>query len=132
MRYTLKKVLFTPSRRWHISARMGGIFQQERAAHFAGIRTYQDQWEYLSSIERISQDQLGAFVKKAGPHGKIMGIPLPSANEEAEEPWAALPSHREKEGLIAGVLPKTVSVVLANQIYLDRESLPPVLISRIV
>ena len=39
MRYTLKKVLFTPSRRWHISARMGGIFQQERAANFAGIRT---------------------------------------------------------------------------------------------
>ena len=93
---------------------------------------YQDQWEYLSSIERISRDQLDAFVKKAGPHGKIMGIPLPSANEEAEEPWTALPSHREKEGLIAGVLPKTISVVLANQIYLDRDSLPPALTNRIV
>lgn len=93
---------------------------------------FQDQWAYLSSTDRISRDQLDTLVREADSHGKIIGIALPSANEEAEEPWTALPSHRNTEAPINEALPKTVSVVIANQIYLDRESLPPVLISRIV
>ena len=75
---------------------------------------YQDQWAYLSSIERVSRDQLDTLVREAGSRGKIIRIPLPSANEEAEEPWTALPSHRNNEAAITETLPKTVSVVLAN------------------
>lgn len=92
---------------------------------------YQDQWAYLSSIERVSREKLGSIVREASSHGKIIDIPLPSTNEEAEEPWTALPSHRNKEVPITEALPKTVSIVLANQIYLDRTGLPPALISRI-
>jgi len=58
---------------------------------------YQDQWTCLSSIKRISRDQLDALVRKASSHGKMISIPRPTTNEESEEPWAAPPSHREKQ-----------------------------------
>lgn len=54
-----------------------------------------------------------------------------SAQEEQDEPWAALPSRRSKEPPIEGVLPGSAEVVIGNQVYIDRTKLPPVLVNRI-
>src|SRR5271165_6622772 len=94
------------------------------------FRPYEDQWSYLSTIRRLSRGELTSIVAEAAASGQIIGVRLPSTEEE-DEPWAALPSRRSKEPLIEGELPDAVEVVLGNQLYIDRTRLPPALVNRI-
>ena len=94
------------------------------------FRPFQDQWAYLSTIERLSRDRLTAIVAEASEAGQVIGIPIPSTDED-DEPWAARPSRRGKEPQIEGELPTSVDVVLGNQIYIDRSKIPPGLVNRI-
>jgi superfamily II DNA or RNA helicase len=92
---------------------------------------YEDQWGYLSAVERLSRAELGSIVADAAATGQIVGLRLP-ATEEDDEPWRAPPSRRGKDLAIDGELPSSVEVVLANQVYVDRTSLPPALVNRII
>lgn len=94
------------------------------------FRPYEDQWAYLSTIRRLSRSELLSAVADAASSGQILGVRLPST-EEDDEPWTALPSRRRKEPTLGGNLPESVEVVLGNQIYVDRTKLPPVLVNRI-
>jgi superfamily II DNA or RNA helicase len=91
---------------------------------------YADQWAYLSTIPRLSRNELLATVAEAASWGQIIGVRLPST-EEDDEPWTALPSRRSKEPAFEGELPQSIELVLGNQIYLDRTRLPPALVNRI-
>jgi len=91
---------------------------------------YEDQWAYLSEIDRLSRAELLSLVAEATTAGQIFAVRLPST-EEDDEPWAALPSRRRKEPAIEGALPDLVEVVLGNQVYIDRSDLPPALVNRI-
>jgi hypothetical protein len=91
---------------------------------------YEDQWAYLSTIRRLSRGELQSVVADAASSGQILGVRLPST-EEDDEPWTMLPSRRHKELTLEGNIPESVEVVLGNQIYVDRTGLPPVLINHI-
>ena len=91
---------------------------------------YEDQWAYLSEIGRLSRGELLSLVSEAAGTGQILGVQLPSTDED-DEPWAAPPSRRKKELPIEGPLPDSVEVVLGNQVYIDRSTLPPALVNRI-
>ena len=95
------------------------------------FRPYEDQWAYLSTIGRLPHNELTSIVAEAAATGRIIGVRLPST-EEDDEPWAALPSRRNKEPPIEGELPASVEVVLGNQVYIDRARLPPALVNRIM
>ena len=94
------------------------------------LRPYKDQWAYLSTVRRLSRTELLSAVAEAAASGQLLGIRLPST-EEDDEPWTALPSRRSKEPALTGDLPQSVEVVLGNQVYVDRTRLPPVLVNRI-
>ncbi len=94
------------------------------------FRPYEDQWAYLSTIDRLSRGELISIVAEAAATGQIIGVRLSSTKED-DEPWAALPSRRSKEPPIMGELPDSVEVVLGNQVYIDRTKLPPALVNRI-
>ncbi len=91
---------------------------------------YDDQWAYLSKVSRLSRSDLLSILADAATDGQIFGVRLPSTNED-DEPWTAPPSRRNKEPPIEGPLPKSVEVVLGNQVYIDRSKLPPALVNRI-
>ena len=91
---------------------------------------YEDQWAYLSTIGHLSRRELTSIVAEAAAAGQIMSVRIPST-EEDDEPWAALPSRRSKELPIEGELPASIEVVLGNQVYIDRSTLPPALVNRI-
>jgi superfamily II DNA or RNA helicase len=91
---------------------------------------YDDQWAYLSTIERMSPQSLTSIISEAAAAGQIIGVGFPST-EEDDEPWTALPSRRNREIIIEGTLPVAVEVVLGNQIFIDRSNLPPALVNRI-
>jgi len=94
------------------------------------FRPYEDQWAYLSTIHRLSRSEVLSIVTEAAAAGQIFGVQLPPTDED-DEPWTASPSRRNKEPPIEGPLPRSVEVVLGNQIYIDRSKLPPGLVNRI-
>jgi superfamily II DNA or RNA helicase len=95
------------------------------------FRPYDDQWAFLSAIRRMSRDEVMVLVAEASNAGQVLGVRLP-ATEDGDEPWTAPPSRRAKDLLIQGEIPAAVDVVLANQVYLDRPTLPPSLVNRIM
>jgi superfamily II DNA or RNA helicase len=94
------------------------------------FRPHEDQWAFLSAIVRLSRNGLMSIVAEAAETGQIIGVPIPSTDED-DEPWAAPPSRRRKEPPIEGELSSSVEVVLGNQLYVDRSKLPPALVNRI-
>src|SRR6516164_9815552 len=91
---------------------------------------YEDQWAYLSTLHRLSRSEMLSIVTEAATAGQIFGVQFPPAHED-DQPWTTSPSRRNKEPPIEGPLPKSVEVVLGNQIYIDRSKLPPGLVTRI-
>lgn len=96
----------------------------------ADFRPYDDQWAFLSTVQRMSPAQVTTLVAEAAATGRILGVRLP-LTEEDDEPWAALPSRRKPELPIMDEVPKSVEVVLGNQVYVDRSHLPPALVNRL-
>ena len=90
-----------------------------------------DQWAFLSGLRRLTKAEAGAIVEEAGRRGRIVGLRLP-LDDEDEEPWTAPPSRRRALPSIAGTLPDRIGAVLADQIYIPREGLPPGLVNRLV
>lgn len=104
-----------------------GVFLDER------MTPYLDQWEFLSSIHKISRGEVEEVVRRAEAKGKVIGVRLvPEGDEEEGTPWMAPPSRRRKDTPIAGPLPKTLELTLANQIYIEKEVLPPALRNRLI
>ncbi len=104
-----------------------GVFLDER------MTPYLDQWEFLSSIRKISRGEVEEVVRLAEAKGKVIDVRLvPEGDEEEATPWMAPPSQRRKDTPIAGPLPKTLELTLANQIYIGKEVLPPALRNRLI
>ncbi len=92
---------------------------------------YADQWAFLSTLQRISRSRVEAIVCDAERTGQIVGVRFPPADEDEEEPWTSPPSRQRRQPAIAG-LPRTLDVVLGNQIYVGKEALVPALRNRLL
>ncbi len=93
---------------------------------------YPDQWAYLSSLKRMSFLEVKAVVDRASTRGGIIGVRMVATDEDVGEPWLEPPSRKRKDRPISGPLPKQIDLVLGNQIYVDKETLPPALKNRLI
>jgi superfamily II DNA or RNA helicase len=84
---------------------------------------YPDQWQYLSSIQKIDRDTVESLFQKACHSGRIIGLRIP-VTEEDDRPWETPPSG-EKKTRIIGPFPECVQIVLANQIFISKDGLSP-------
>ena len=71
------------------------------------------------------------MVEQASAAGRIVGVRLP-LDDDDEEPWLAPPSRRKAQQPVVGAMPERIDVVLANQVYIDRSTLPPALVNRLI
>jgi superfamily II DNA or RNA helicase/very-short-patch-repair endonuclease len=103
------------------------VFLNERLA------PYPDQWEFLSSIRRITRQEAEHTVRQAELRGQVVGVRLPVESEEDENaPWAGPPSSRRTDVSIGGKLPETLKLILGNQIYIAKDALVPALRNRLI
>ncbi len=97
---------------------------------------HDDQFAYLSSCERVPHERLEALIAEAEARDQIMGVRVVPEEEWPDEPWrlsrvsARIPGVG-KAGLLAD-LPQSLTVVLANQVYIPKEHLSPALRNRII
>ena len=92
---------------------------------------YRDQWAFLSTLSRLSLAKLMALVEAAGRQEQVIDLRRP-LDEENEEPWDVPPSRLKLVPDITVPLPRSLDVVLSNQIYIPRAGLPPGVINQLI
>lgn len=92
---------------------------------------FPDQWAYLSTLKRMSPIDISQLIELAEQQNCIIGVKLP-IDEEEVEPWKINPSRKIKEVIFNESLPKSVTITLSNQLFIDIINIPTPLQSRII
>jgi superfamily II DNA or RNA helicase len=87
---------------------------------------YADQWAFLSGVRKIDRSTVEGIVGDAERRGRIVGVRVSLPDDEDAEPWTMPPSQRKKLQ-IAGPLPRSLELILGDQIYIAKHELPPAL-----
>jgi superfamily II DNA or RNA helicase len=91
---------------------------------------YADQWSFLASIKQIDENKLDYLIQNAIQHDELLPVVYdPVEADDEAKPWqkkpTILPSINEP-------LPQKIEIMLAEQLYVNHTSLPPVLRNRIL
>jgi hypothetical protein len=95
------------------------------------FRPYTDQWDYLPSLKRLSPQEVQTIADRAVRKGQVIGLKLPSDHDEEQVPWERSPSGRLPEQRIKGKLPKKITAVLAQRIFIETKGISSALLNRI-
>ena len=91
-----------------------------------------DQWTYLAALPRIDPGTVRELAREASVGDRELGVRRADSEDEAlEAPWLRSPSRWEPDPAIDGPLPSAVKAVLAQQVFIERASLPPAMIAQI-
>jgi len=91
------------------------------------LQPYPDQWAYLASLERLSLAGLQAVIQTAT--GGVHPLDLTFIDEEdLATPWKAPPAIRT----LSRVLPGSITLTLADRLYVERSGLPQPLLNRLI
>jgi superfamily II DNA or RNA helicase len=96
------------------------------------LRPYDDQWAFLAAIPRLSPNAASEIVGDAEMRGRVLGVRMPVEDEDADEPWRRTPSRRAKAGPIGVPLSSKITIVVADQLYIDRTDLPSAMTARLI
>lgn len=96
------------------------------------LHPYPDQWAYLSSIQKMTLQDLECIVKNVHDEDEITGVRAVISDETENEPWKLTPSRKYREPSITGPLPDQLNLVISNQIYIEKEGLPALLRNHII
>ena len=96
------------------------------------LNPYPDQWAFLSSIQKMTLQDLERIMKDVHDENDITGVRAVILDETESEPWKLTPSRKNKEPQITGPLPDQLNLVISNQIYIEKEGLPASLRNRII
>lgn len=91
------------------------------------FRPYQDQWEFLSTLPKLSKTELESAILKASGNRHPLDVSFYSENEH--EPWQRPKPLSNK---IADPLPESVRLVLSNLIFISKKDLPQKLTNRLI
>ncbi len=84
-----------------------------------------DQWTFLSSIKKINRIEIERIVNAAERKNRVVGPLFTLDAEEQDAPWTLPPSRLRKAPPITGALPKSLEMILGNEIYIAKNALPP-------
>lgn len=92
-----------------------------------------DQWAHLGSIKRVTREQIHNLLEISATDDNLLGVQRASTLDEAsEDPWIDSVSESTDDELIDGEMPEQIAVVLSNQLYIEKQGLPPALQNRLI
>ena len=86
------------------------------------LEPHQDQWSYLATVPRITPERLGELTADPAYDRTLAVRPV---DEDRDAPWR--PARSLREQLTGTPMPESVEATIADRLYFDRSSLPPVL-----
>lgn len=89
----------------------------------------EQQWALLASVERIDPMTVERVASEATRTGSVVGVGVADVSEEEDAaPWTRMPSGKPRPLRITEPLPRRVSAVLAQRLFIVKAGLPsPVL-----
>jgi len=93
---------------------------------------YPDQWAFLSKVRKLARREVEDIVREAEGTGRVVGVRLAPPNEDDAEPWTAPCSRRRRGPPITDPLPRSIELVLGNEIYIAKDTLPAGLRNRVL
>jgi superfamily II DNA or RNA helicase len=97
------------------------------------LRPYPDQWEFLSTIRRMSVVAAEEVIADAQRNGDLIGVRISIADDEdTQDPWTLPPSRKRMERPIERPLPERMQIVRANLLYVEKQGLPPAMLNRLL
>jgi len=90
-----------------------------------------DQWAYLASLKRLEPGTVEAVAREASREGQVIGVRMSEMSDEEASPWTRLPSRRKRQAHLTEPLPKTVSSVLVQRLFVEKAGLPSALLNQI-
>ena len=92
----------------------------------ADLRPYRDQWAFLSGIQPMAAHDIEPTIFRATGHAHPLDVTFID-EEDLKEPWK-----RSAEKKLAGPMPKSLTVTLANLVYFEKAQLPQALANRLI
>ena len=89
---------------------------------------HDDQWNFLASVPKLSPSALAEIIPEVSGGGHPLDIAFVFTDDQ-ERPWEPSPPASFR---IPGSLPKSLSIVQADRIYIAKETLPQPLLNRLV
>lgn len=89
---------------------------------------YPDQWGVLASIERMPPQDIEPVIVRATGGAHPLDVSFID-EEDYAEPWKKPAQAVTK---LSGLLPQSLNVTLANQLYFEKAALPPALANRLI
>lgn len=91
---------------------------------------YTDQWAYLAALRRIPAARVETLAREASEAGRVIDVHW-AGDDQSQTPWLRSPSRRRPAVPIDTLLPSRVHAVFAQQLFVEKQGLPPALINRI-
>lgn len=91
------------------------------------LNPYPDQWTFLSSLQRMPPHDIEPTIFRATGGNHPLDISFID-EEDYAEPW----KKPVQTARLAGPLPSSLTAILANLIYFEKEALPPALANRMI
>ena len=92
---------------------------------------YQNQWTYLSSIEKISYARVSAIVDKALANHSIMDVLLALRKRIKKNPGFVCRQGKKRFKTKINNVPKRIKAVLSNRIFIKTDQAPAVLLNKL-
>jgi hypothetical protein len=89
------------------------------------LEPWPDQWAFLASVRKVNRTRVETIVQDAERRDRVLAVRLPPEEEDGDEPWRTPPSHNRRHLTLVGNLPRTLELVLGNQIYIAKDGLDP-------
>ncbi|MGC8492674.1 MAG: TOTE conflict system archaeo-eukaryotic primase domain-containing protein [Syntrophobacteraceae bacterium] len=83
------------------------------------FRPYEDQWDFLAKIRRLSEEEITVLTSQLSPGSELGDLKLD--DEEPERPWERKDAQRAR--LSRQEFPSTVRVVKANMLFIDKSGI---------
>ena len=89
----------------------------------AEFHPYPDQWGFLASLEKMSNDAVEAVVLEAQRRGDLIGVRISIAEDEGQD---------GVERPIPGPFPTQVQIIRANLVYIEKNGLSSAILNRLL
>ncbi len=96
------------------------------------LQPFSDQWHFLGNLSKISRSRVEHIVQSAERSKSTLPIRAAPNDGFALKPWTAPPSRRTSLEPIKNPPQGRVDLTLADEVYIPKKSLPPVLQNRIL
>lgn len=92
------------------------------------LQPYPDQWAYLASIQRMAPHDIEPVVLRATGGSHPLDVTFVT-EEDLSEPWKRPASTAQR---LSGSMPESLSVTLADLLYVEKAQLPQALANRLI